>query len=479
MTANPWTRLLRSARLAERPAAPIALFALVVAAFLAVGMQQRAQLEPADRDADRISRDAAPGIELLAGIRSEARTLQLLVSNYLANPTKGNGRDIDAALSSLHERLGNYFALPTLPGEAELTLTLQRRQAALEASVGDALAQPGATSVAMPPERRVASAVTELNDVTSRLIAAKADQSARLAIRISAIHRHVERVGFALDVTCLALAAFAGLVAYRLRVQNDALVRARVSFAEERAEELDLFASRVAHDIRSPLQAAKLSFDLLQRKPREPAEAKPLLDRAARCVDRVLRLTDALLDFARSGARPASGEEADVAEVVGDVVAELEPVAEEARISLAVSSAVAGTVTCSAGALTSVVSNLVRNAIKYMGDATERWIDVRVSKGLRTLRVEVEDTGPGVSPELGAAIFELYARGATAQPGLGLGLATAKRLVDAHGGRIGFRARHGRGTVFWIELPSANVSERTRRAERTSSAPPEGGHRVV
>jgi signal transduction histidine kinase len=479
MTANLWTRLLRSARLAERPAAPIALFAIVVAAFLAVGMQERALLEPADQDADRISRDAAPGIDLLAGVRSEARTLQLLVNNYVTNPTKGNGRDIDAALSSLHERLGNYFALPTLPGEAELTLSLQHKQAVLEASVGDALAQGGATIATVPPERRVASAVTELNDVTSKLIAAKADQSARLALRISAIHHHVERVGFALDATCLALAAFAGVVAYRLRVKNDALVRARVSFAEERAEELDLFATRVAHDIRSPLQAAKLSVDLLLRKPREVAEAKPILDRTARSVDRVLHLTDALLDFARSGARPARGEDADVGEVVGDVVTELEPVASEAGISLTVSSAVAGSVTCSAGALTSVVSNLVRNAIKYMGDATERWIDVRVSKGVSTLRVEVEDTGPGVPPEMGAAIFDLYARGSTAQPGLGLGLATAKRLVEAHGGRIGYRARHGGGAVFWVELPLAAGSERLSRADRASSAPRDRSPGVV
>lgn len=467
MRAGLQNRLRQTGRLAEHPAVPLTLFAVVVAAFLAVGAQQRAQLDPADSYADRIARDAAPGIELLAGVRSETRTLQLLVGTYAGSPSKQGARSVDAALSSLHDRLESYFALPTLPGEAELTLDLRRSQLALEGSVADVLEHGIAPDATGAPEHRVVAAATELNDLTIKLIAAKADQSARLANRISAIHRHVERVGLALDVTCLALAAFAGLVAYRLRLRNDELVRSRVALAEERAEELDLFASRVAHDIRSPLQTVRLAVDFAQRRSREAGDASAMLERANRSVDRVLSLTDALLEFARAGARPTRAEEVDVGEVVADVVAELEPAAEEARIALAVSTSVHGRVACSAGALSSVLSNLVRNAIKFMGDAAERRIDVRVSNGTGSatgsLRVEVEDTGPGVPNELGDSVFELYARGRSSQPGLGLGLATAKRLVDAHGGRIGHRPRHGGGTVFWVELPAIRDGARSSR----------------
>jgi signal transduction histidine kinase len=455
--------LSRSGRLAEHPSVPLTLFAVVVAAFLAVGAQQRAQLDPADRDADRIARDAAPGIELLAGVRSEARSLQLLVSTYAASPSKANARNVDVARGSLHDRLESYFALPTLPGESDLALALRRRQSVLESSVTLALERAGGANAETPPERFVTAAVTELNDTTAKLIAAKADQSARLANRISAIHRHVGRVGMALDVTCLALAAFAGVVAYRLRRRNDELVRSRVALAEERADELDLFASRVAHDIRSPLQAVKLAVELVQRRPREAAEINAMLERVTKSADRVLGLTDALLEFARAGARPTHGEAVEVGEVVSDVVTELEPSAEQTRIALALSSTTRAYVACSAGALTSVVSNLVRNALKYMGDSSERWIDVRVSSGMGTVRVEVEDTGPGVPQELGESVFELYVRGVSVQPGLGLGLATAKRLVDAHGGRIGHRPRHGGGSVFWVELPATREDARRSR----------------
>ena len=109
---------------------------------------------------------------------------------------------------------------------------------------------------------------------------------------------------------------------------------------------------------------------------------------------------------------------------------------------------------CNRGVLTSVVSNLMRNAEKYMSDSPVRRITLRVAESGPLVRVEVEDTGPGVAPEIREAIFEPYVRadGAT-QPGLGLGLATVKRLCVAHGGEVGVRSTLGQGSTFWFTLP--------------------------
>src|SRR5262249_40495279 len=102
-----------------------------------------------------------------------------------------------------------------------------------------------------------------------------------------------------------------------------------------------------------------------------------------------------------------------------------------------------------------IVSNLVRNAIKYMGDAKERIVRVRAVIDGSSLRIEVEDTGPGIAPQLHERVFEPYVqlqRGG-ARSGIGLGLATVKRLVIAHGGSLGIRSRLGAGSLFWVKLP--------------------------
>jgi len=69
--------------------------------------------------------------------------------------------------------------------------------------------------------------------------------------------------------------------------------------------------------------------------------------------------------------------------------------------------------------------------------------------------VEIEDSGPGVAPELAERVFEPYFRApGLTQQGLGLGLATVERMVVAHGGRVGVR-RGAIGALFWFELPVA------------------------
>jgi signal transduction histidine kinase len=72
------------------------------------------------------------------------------------------------------------------------------------------------------------------------------------------------------------------------------------------------------------------------------------------------------------------------------------------------------------------------------------------------VRVEFEDTGPGVPPGFEKTIFEPYRRApGVTQPGLGLGLATVQRLILAHGGTIGVSKARGGGAIFWFELPRA------------------------
>ena len=78
-------------------------------------------------------------------------------------------------------------------------------------------------------------------------------------------------------------------------------------------------------------------------------------------------------------------------------------------------------------------------------------------------RFEVDDTGPGVPPELEKTLFDPFVRAKGHDPGVGLGLATVRRLAQGHGGEVGFRSKPGGGSVFWFELATV-AAEETRSA---------------
>jgi signal transduction histidine kinase len=118
--------------------------------------------------------------------------------------------------------------------------------------------------------------------------------------------------------------------------------------------------------------------------------------------------------------------------------------------------------------LTQVVSNIISNAVKYSPAGGTITVGAAESDG--AARVWVDDQGTGIPPEHREQIFEpFYRGGAPAQgiPGTGLGLAVSRRIVEAHGGHIGFDALPA-GTRFWIEVP---VEEQLTTSHRLDEQP--------
>ena len=258
----------------------------------------------------------------------------------------------------------------------------------------------------------------------------------------------------ALDAAATAIGMFGVLFAYRASRRQDQLADERNALLKARLTELDRFAGRVAHDILSPLGTIAAALPLLRRA--SDAHARPYIDRSHRALQRVQRLVEDLLTFAQSGARPDSSSRCSVDAMLAGILADCTETAAQKGIELVVEAERPMYVSCSPGVITSIVQNLVRNAIKYMGARPVRRVVVRATPVGPTGRIEVEDTGPGILPELQASIFEPFVRGLhEGVSGAGLGLATVKRLVESHGGAVGVESSPGEGSLFWVELPLA------------------------
>jgi signal transduction histidine kinase len=234
----------------------------------------------------------------------------------------------------------------------------------------------------------------------------------------------------------------------------------RASDAERRTSELDQFSGRVAHDLLGPMSVAALALQHAAREHPEDERLVRMTTRGLAALGRVRAMVDALLSFARAGARPEPGATTDVRPVAEELVDGLAMEADAARVELSLAPVPDCAVACNPGVLISLLGNLLRNAFKYMGASSQRRVRLSIIQAAAYVHFEVVDTGPGIPAELRPRIFEPYFRapGTNAAAGLGLGLATVERLVRAHQGTLGVGPGDGgAGTKFWFELPCAGA----------------------
>jgi len=318
---------------------------------------------------------------------------------------------------------------------------------------------------------RVETAADRADGAVESLLDLNHEQAFVAAAKIVRTRESVARATLYLDVGSTIVAFIAALLAIEFARHFERVMRRNVELETERAQELDLVAQRVAHDLMSPLAAVSLSLSSVQRKHKDEDTTRAV-QRALRVLERSRRMVQGIYAFARSTAQPIGGAVAPLRAAVLDAASALRAVEGEGCPGVDVQDFEEVEVSMDRGMLDVVLSNLLSNATKYTVNAPVRRVAVRAAVRADRVRVEVEDTGPGVPEEFAAVIFEPYKRmpGAT-QPGLGLGLATVKRLVQGHGGEVGVRnASSSGGAVFWFELPRA-----PRRAPAAEAAAREEG----
>jgi signal transduction histidine kinase len=234
---------------------------------------------------------------------------------------------------------------------------------------------------------------------------------------------------------------------------------------QAQAQSKDELLAIVAHDLRAPLAAMKLSTAVLRRQASDATDGPDLLasicrhlDLAERNMARMSALTDELLDNLRieNGQWQLNVAPHAFENIVGEAIELLRPLAEQKSIVLAASSqSEKCTVECDRDRMLQVLSNVLGNAVKFTPAAGS--VQVEMTSSDNALMVCIRDTGPGIAPDHISHVFEKYWQGGqkTTQKGVGLGLAIAKEIVLAHHGNLWVESQLGEGSRFYFSLPRA------------------------
>jgi two-component system NtrC family sensor kinase len=227
----------------------------------------------------------------------------------------------------------------------------------------------------------------------------------------------------------------------------------------ERMASVGRLAAGIAHEIGNPI-AAILGFEELILEGDLPRETeRDFMQRMKRETERINGVVRDLLDFARpeQGGADSASPPADVGEVAESVAALARP--QKSFRDVAIEVDVAGDVPnvgLAASRLTQVLLNLVLNAGSVVASQKDgARVTIRAKRLEDRVRIEVEDTGPGVPEELRERIFEPFVTTKDVGDGTGLGLSVCRGLVEAAGGSIDVDASYASGARFVVELPAA------------------------
>lgn len=253
-----------------------------------------------------------------------------------------------------------------------------------------------------------------------------------------------------------------GTIAWTVELEESRETLARQAEALRRANreleavnsELNAFAYSVSHDLRAPLRSILGFTDILVEDHAASLDADALsaLERVRSAAMRMNELVTDLLQLSRAATTEVECDELDLTAIAAQVVDSLRQVDDSREVSVTI----APGMRCSGDArlIRVAMENLIENAWKFTSTCAEPHISVGVDGQAGQQVFFVSDNGAGFDMRYADRLFAPFERlHATEEfPGTGVGLATVRRIVRRHGGRIWAEAEVGKGACFWFTL---------------------------
>jgi len=304
--------------------------------------------------------------------------------------------------------------------------------------------------------------------------------------RAAAISRDAPHMLLVLALADLALLILVLVLFWRLLVLRKRLVQERtraesltqVQALQEANRRMEQFLSIAGHELKTPLTSLKANLQLIARRLQHAqrpasqlqtldtqdssagmmADATPLVNRALTSTDRLIRLTNDLLDLGRiqSDRLALHRQPLDLCVLLRDCVEEHQ-LSQPARVITLTMPAQPVVVLGDGGRLGQAITNYLTNALKFSHE--HQPVHVRLSVQDQQARVSVQDFGLGLPAEEQAHIWERFYRApgvehlSGSSEGLGIGLYITRTIIERHDGQVGVESMPGQGATFWFTLP--------------------------
>lgn len=230
----------------------------------------------------------------------------------------------------------------------------------------------------------------------------------------------------------------------------------------KRNEELETFAHSVSHDLRSPLVTLDGYVQLVIENARELLAEEQIgyLAKVLEVSRRMERMIDALLDYGSAGASAGSKDFVDIEKTAAEIWMERQSIADKSKAELRFDLD-ESKVFIYPFRLKQVLANLIENALKFLGEGNDKFVEVGSFRSSNETVIFVRDNGIGIDESDKETIFEPFKKfAASREKGLGIGLSTAKRAVDHWNGIIWVESTKGRGATFFFTIPEEKTANK-------------------